>query len=205
MSMIQLTQSIHIMPAGFSRFSKQSMQPALPGLETGEASMPIVTNNQIAEVLTGIAALLESQYSNPYRIQAYRNAARGVLELQEEAADIIARRELLPVPSLGKRLQNRIAELVNTGTMTFYQDLSLQLLPPGARALMAIEYVGPHIAIRLHEELGIDTPEKLWWAAHRQRIRALPGFGPRSEERLKRAAAQLINSRKETKQLDGVA
>ena len=205
MSMIQLTQSIHIMPAGFSRFSKQAMQPVLPGLETEEASKPIVTNSQIAEVLSGIAALLESQNSNPYRIQAYRNGAHGVLELPEEAADILARRELLPVPGLGKRLQNRIAELVNTGTMTFYQDLSLQLLPPGARALMAIEYVGPHIAIRLHEELGIDTPEKLWWAAHRQRIRALPGFGPRSEERLKRAAAQLINRRKETKQLDGVA
>ena len=205
MSMIQLTQSIHIMPAGFSRFSKQAMQPALPGLETEEDSKPIVTNNQIAEVLSGIAALLESQNSNPYRIQAYRNAARGVLELPEEAADILARRELLPVPGLGKRLQNRIAELVNTGSMTFYQDLSLQLLPQGARALMAIEYIGPHIAIRLHEELGIDTPEKLWWAAHRQRIRALPGFGPRSEERLKRAAAQLINQRKEARQLDGVA
>jgi DNA polymerase (family 10) len=204
--MIQLTQSIHIMPAGFSRYSKQAMQPALPGLEAEEEeSKPIVTNSQIAEVLNGIAALLESQYSNPYRIQAYRNAAYGVLELPEEAADIVARRELLPVPGLGKRLQNRIAELVTTGTMTFYQDLSLQLLPPGARALLAIEYVGPHIAIRLYEELGIDSPEKLWWAAHRQRIRALPGFGPRSEERLKRAAAQLINSRKETKQLDGVA
>ena len=206
MSMIQLTQSIHIMPAGFSRFSKQAMQPALPGLEAGEEeSKPIVTNSQIAEVLNGIAALLESQNSNPYRIQAYRNAARGVLELPEEAADIIARRELLPVPGLGKRLQNRIAELVNTGTMTFYQDLSLQLLPPGARTLLAIEYVGPHIAIRLHVELGFDSPDKLWWAALRQRIRALPGFGPRSEERLKRAAAQLINRSKETKQLDGVA
>ena len=206
MSMIQLTQSIHIMPAGFSRYSKQAMQPALPGLEAEEEeSKAIVTNNQVAEVLNGIAALLESQNSNPYRIQAYRNAAHGVVELPEEAADIIARRELLPVPGLGKRLQNRIAELVNTGTMTFYQDLSFQLLPPGARALLAIEYVGPHIAIRLYEELGIDSPEKLWWAAHRQRIRALPGFGPRSEERLKRAAAQLINSRKETKQLDGVA
>jgi len=181
------------------------MQPALPGLETEGTSRPIVTNSQIAEVLSGIAGLLEFQNSNPYRIQAYRNAARGVLELEEPAADIVARRELLPVPGLGKRLQNRIAELVNTGTMTFYQDLSLQLLPPGARALMAIEFVGPHIAIRLHEELGIDTPEKLWWAAHRQRIRALPGFGARSEARLKGAAARLIERRKEVKQLDGVA
>src|SRR5229473_3112393 len=202
MSIIQLTQTIHIAPA---RQSKQPKQPMLPGMEPEQSAPQIVTNRQIAEVLSGIAGLLEFQNSNPYRIQAYRNAARGVLELKEPAADIIARRGLLPVPGLGKRLQHRIAELVNTGTMTFYQDLSLQLLPPGARALMAIEFVGPHIAIRLHEELGIDTPEKLWWAAHRQRVRALPGFGARSEARLKGAAARLIQRRKEVKQLDGVA
>jgi DNA polymerase/3'-5' exonuclease PolX len=205
MSMIQLTQSVHIIPAGFMRLGKSAMQPTLPGLETGEASAPIVTNSQIAEVLSGIAGLLEFQNSNPYRIQAYRNAARGVLELEEPAAAYIARKQLLPVPGLGKRLQNRIMELVNTGTMTFYQDLSLQLLPAGARALMAVEFVGPHIAIRLYEELGIDTPEKLWWAAHRQRIRALPGFGARSEARLKGSAARLIDRRKEVKPLDGVA
>src|SRR5579863_2496452 len=102
MSMIQLTQSIHIIPSGFMRSRKQAMQPALPGLETGETSKPIVTNSQIAEVLSGIAALLESQYSNPYRIQAYRNAARGVLELEEPAAAFVERKQLLPVPGLGK-------------------------------------------------------------------------------------------------------
>ncbi|HVB74721.1 MAG TPA: helix-hairpin-helix domain-containing protein [Ktedonobacteraceae bacterium] len=204
MSVIQLTQTIQIMPSALSRLGKQPVQPMLPGLETEEGSKPVVTNGQIAEVLLGIANLLEFQNSNPYRIQAYRNAARGVLDLQESAAAIVARGQLLPVPGLGKRLRNRIAELVNTGSMTFYNDLSLQLLPPGARALTAIEHVGPHIAIRLYEELGIDTPEKLWWAAHRQRIRALAGFGARSEARLKEAAAQFVG-RKDVAQLDGVA
>ncbi|HLX55556.1 MAG TPA: helix-hairpin-helix domain-containing protein [Ktedonobacteraceae bacterium] len=180
------------------------MQPELPGLETEESDRPVVTNRQIAEVLSSIAGLLEFQNGNPYRIQAYRNAAHGVLDLQEPAAAIIERKQSLPVPGLGRRLQNRIAELVHTGTMTFYHDLSVQLLPPGAKALLAIEYVGPHIAIRLYEELGIDTPEKLWWAAHRQRIRALPGFGARSEARLREAAARLI-AHKEKVQLDGVA
>jgi DNA polymerase (family 10) len=99
----------------------------------------------------------------------------------------------------------RIAELVQTGTMTFYNDLCLQSLPIGARSLMAVEHVGPHTAIRLHEELGIDTTEKLWWAAHQQRIRKLPGFGPRSEARLKEAAAQVIGRNKEAHALGGVA
>src|SRR6266478_1678511 len=205
MSIMQLTQTIHILPPAPMKRGKQPRQAALPGMEPEEGTRPVVTNRQIAEVLSSIASLLEFQNSNPYRIQAYRNAARGVLELTEPVAAIIARGEKLPVPGLGRRLQIRIAELVTTGTMTFYNDLFMQSLSPAVRSLMAIEHVGPHIATRLHEELGIDTPEKLLWAAHQQRIRKLPGFGVRSEARLEEAAAQVIGRNKEAHALGGVA
>ena len=204
MSIMQLTQTIQILPQAYINAGKYPSQPALPGLEPEEATPPIVTNRQIAEALSSIAALLESQNANPYRIQAYRNAARGVLELHEPAAEIIRRGEILPVPGLGRRLHFRIAELIYTGTMTFYNDLFMQSLPPAVRRLMAVEHVGPRSAIRLYEELGIDTPEKLLWAAHQQRIRKLPGFGVRSEARLEEAAARLVG-KKQTTQLGGVA
>lgn len=204
MSIMQLTQTIHILPPGHNKPGKNPSQPTLPGLESEQTTPPVVTNRQIAEALSSIADLLEFQNSNLYRIQAYRNAARGVLELKEPAAAIIARGEKLPVPGLGRRLQFRIAELVHTGTMTFYNDLCLQSLPPAVRRLMAVEYVGPHTAVRLYEELGIDTPEKLWWAAHQQRIRKLHGFGPRSETRLKATAAKLLG-KTQPAQLGGVA
>jgi DNA polymerase (family 10) len=151
-----------------------------------------VTNHQIAEALSSVANLLESQNNNPYRIQAYRNAARGVLDLQEAVADIIARGEMLRLPGLGERLRARIVELVRFGTMTIQNGPCIQTLPAGVRTLMTIEHVGPYTAIRLHEELGIDSPEKLWLAAHQQRIRCLPGFGVRSEARLKKAAEKLF-------------
>ena len=205
MSIMQLTQTIHILPPTFYQSSKSpAQQPTLPGLEPEQTIPPVVTNRQIAEVLSSIANLLEFQNSNPYRIQAYRNAARGVLELPEPVAAILARGEKLPVPGLGRRLQLRIAELVSTGTMTFYNDLFMQSLPPPVRSLMAVEHVGPHIATRLYEELGIDSPEKLWWAAQQQRIRKLPGFGARSEARLKEAAAQVSGKQQNTR-LGGVA
>jgi len=175
-------------------------------MEPENSAPQIVTNRQIAEVLSSIANLLEFQNSNPYRIQAYRNAARGVLDLPEPAAAFIDRGELLPVPGLGRRLQARIAELVQTGTMTFYNDLCLQALPTEARRLMGIEHVGPHTAIRLYEELGVDTPEKLWWEAQQQHIRKLPGFGMRSEARLKDAAARVLDlHKKQQTDLQGVA
>lgn len=192
MDIMQLTQTIHLLPPAASRSARSKIQPMLPGLEE-EAVKPLeVTNRQIAEVLSNIATILEVQNGNPYRVQAYRNAARGVLALEEPAAAILARGEPLPIPGLGQRLRGRIAELVETGTMTFYSDLCLQSLPRGVRSLMAVHFVGAHTAIRLYEELEIDSPEKLWNAARMHRIRHLPGFGPRSEARLREAVERFL-------------
>jgi DNA polymerase/3'-5' exonuclease PolX len=211
MPIMQLTQTIQLVPPAAaiartraSKAEKKGLQPALPGLEIEPVERPPVTNRQIAEVLSNIAEILEFQNSNPYRIQAYRNAARGVLDLSEPAAAILERGDALPVPGLGQRLRRRIAELVETGTMTFYSDLFLQSLPRGVRALLAIHFVGIQTAIRLYEELAIDTPEKLWLAASQQRIRHLPGFGPRSEKRLQEAAEQFLR-RKPDVPLNGAA
>ncbi|HLG63876.1 MAG TPA: helix-hairpin-helix domain-containing protein [Ktedonosporobacter sp.] len=206
MSIMQLTQTIQILPTRQSRGSKRPTQPALPGMELEPEVRPKVTNRQIAEVLSGIADLIEAQNGNPYRIQAYRNAARGVLDLPEPAADILTRGETLPIPGLGERLRMRIAELVQLGTMTFQNGLCMQTLPAGVRTLMSIEHIGPYTAIRLHEELGIDSPKKLWWAAQQQQIRKLPGFGVRSEARLKAAAEKLLKKDKDKEQpLGGAA
>lgn len=204
---MQLTQTIHLVPpmAFKPRKSAQAAtQPVLPGLEVEPAEKPVVTNRQIAEVFSNIADILEFQNGNLYRIQAYRHAARGILELEEPASAILARGEELPVPGLGQRLRRRIAELVETGAMTFYSDLYLRALPRGVRSMMAIPFVGIHTAVRLYEELGIDTPEKLQHAAHQQRIRHLPGFGPRSEARLLEAVEQFLKQ-KPGAPLDGAA
>ncbi|MGB8347736.1 MAG: helix-hairpin-helix domain-containing protein [Ktedonobacteraceae bacterium] len=192
MNIMQLTQTIHLLPSTSFGYKRATDQLLLPGIEAEEAPRQQITNRQIAEALSAVADLLDRQNSNPYRVQAYRNAARGVLDLAEPAAQIVERGERLPVAGLGARLQIRIAALVRTGDLTFYDDLHIQALPVGVRKLMAVEFVGPRTAIRLYDELNIDTPEKLWWAAHQQRIRQLPGFGTRSEARLKEAASRLL-------------
>lgn len=203
MSIMQLTQTIHIVPSAQSRPARRPLQPVLPGLEPEQPAAQ-VSNRDIAEVLANIATLLESQRGNPYRVQAYRNAARGVLELPEQAADILERGEELPIPGLGYRLRARIKELVNGGSMTFHDGICLETLPRDVRLLMQVEHVGPITAIRLHEELGIDTLDKMRWAAQNQRIRKLPGFGPRSEARIKEAVEHLLQ-RRQSEPLHGAA
>jgi hypothetical protein len=198
MNIFRLTQTIEVLPPASLRRAQARQQPALPGLEAAEASRPAAemrTNRQIAEALAGVAELLELQHGNPYRVQAYRNAARGILALREPLVSILARGEELPIAGLGRRMRAHIIELIRRGTLTFYNDLCLQTLPAGARALLAVEHVGPRTAIRLYEELGIDSPQKLWQAARQQQIRQLPGFGPRSEARLQAAAARALERR----------
>jgi DNA polymerase (family 10) len=204
---MQLTQTIHLVPPLAFKPRKgatSATQPMLPGLETAPVERPAVTNRQIAEVFSNIADILEFQNGNPYRIQAYRHAARGILDLDEAASAILARGAELPVPGLGQRLRRRVAELIETGTMTFSNNLYLQALPQGVRLMMTIPLVGVHTAVRLYEELGIDTPEKLQHAARQQSIRHLPGFGPRSEARLLRAVERFLQQ-KPGAPLDGAA
>ncbi|GHO50051.1 helix-hairpin-helix domain-containing protein [Ktedonospora formicarum] len=203
-SIFQLTQTIQIMPSLPRRTGKRSTQQMLPGLEPEAEAQPQITNRQIAEVLSSIADMLEAQASNPYRIQAYRNAARGVLNLKEPVKNFLERGESLPIAGLGDRLRSRIRELAQNGSMTFQNGLCLPALPTGVRALMSVEHVGPYTAIRLYEELEIDSAEKLFRAAQQQRIRPLSGFGIRSEERLKEAARRILD--KQTSQpLGGAA
>jgi DNA polymerase (family 10) len=153
-----------------------------------------VTNQQVAEVLFNIATLLEMQQANPYRIQAYRNGARGMLTLPEPAVDIIRRGEELRFDGLGVRLRRKITELLTTGHMTFYDDLCEESLPDDARELMQVEHIGPRTALRLIGPMNIHSVEQLWDEAHTHRLQKHYGFGEKSERRLERAAAAVLHN-----------
>jgi DNA polymerase/3'-5' exonuclease PolX len=182
--MLQLTQAVEII----------SEQEAVPR----SALLTRITNQQIAEVLFNIATLLEMQQGNPYRIAAYRNAARGLMALQEPAANIIRRGARLELPGLGERLRRKITELVTTGRMTFYNDLCEELLPEDVRNLMAVPHVGPRTALRLKGQLDIHSIAELYKAASAHKIRECAGFGPRSEQRLEEGARVVLQAQQTT-------
>lgn len=171
----------------------QSVQVVAQPVSAAVASSPApVTNAEVANILFNIATLLEMQQGNPYRIQAYRNAARGVMAFGSSIADVIATGGRLSWPGLGDRLRRKITELVTTGRMTFYDELCESSLPTDARDLMAVRYVGPKTALRLVEVLDIHSIPQLLEAAQAHRVRDYFGFGARSEQRLGEGALALL-------------
>ena len=149
-----------------------------------------MTNREIALTLFNIATMLDLADGNPYRIRAYRRAARSLLRLPHELGDL-SDGQTLPIEGLGKRLRAKIGELASQGRMAFYDELIAEQ-PPAIQALMRVPGVGPKTAFRLFYELHLTSPADLLAAARGGRIKELWGFGERRERALEQAAAEVI-------------
>jgi DNA polymerase (family 10) len=156
--------------------------------------MSTITNKDAADILFNVATILELAEDNPYRVRAYRRAARLLLANPEEArvklVDGKAGKEF-DLPGLGLRLRRKLGELLSTGRMRFYVELCADL-PDDVARLMQIPSVGPKTALRLHEELGLTTPAEVYAAAQSGKIRTLYGFGPKREQQLLHGAEAVV-------------
>lgn len=154
----------------------------------------VQTNREAADVLFNVATILELAQDNPYRIRAYRRAARLLLRSPEDANVKLTPKHELDLPGLGVRLRRKLGELLSTGRMGFYVELCA-VMPAEVQQLMQIPTVGPKTALRLHEELGLRNASDVVDAASTGRIRALYGFGERREEQLLEGALEVLAGR----------
>jgi DNA polymerase (family 10) len=156
-----------------------------------------VHNADIARIFEEMADLLEISDANPFRVRAYRNAARLVGDLQLDIAATLAKGGKLPkLPGIGHDLDARIHEIVATGHCTALDRLR-QTLPPAITELLHVHGIGPKRVKTLYHELDVQTLPQLYKAAREARIRALPGFGEKTESNILQAVeAHLGESRR---------
>ncbi len=155
--------------------------------------MPI-HNADIAAAFGEIADLLEIQGANPFRIRAYRNAARSVGEFGRDFSTLIAAGEDIPhLPGIGADLAAKIREIATTGKCALQTRLEHEL-PPAITELLKIPGLGPKRVSALWHELDIQTPEQLYRAARDGRIRQVPGFGEKTEVKIQQAVEAHLNT-----------
>lgn len=155
--------------------------------------MPI-HNEDIAQVFDQIADLLEIQGANAFRVRAYRNGARELRGLGQEAASLLAAgTDLTDLPGIGMALAAKIAEVVHTGSCQALKKLEREL-PADLPELLRLPGLGPKRVHALHYDLDIHTPEQLYRAAKDGRLRDLPGFGPKTEAALRAALETHLTS-----------
>ncbi len=140
-----------------------------------------VHNADIGAIFDEIADLLEIRGENPFRVRAYRNAARSVAELGRDLKTLIDEGQELPkLPGIGTDLAGKIREICESGTCKLLEQLHRQM-PPAITELLKIPGLGPKRVKLLHDRLRIKTAEELKRAARAGRIREIAGFGTKTE------------------------
>jgi DNA polymerase (family X) len=151
------------------------------------ARAPIPTHNpEIAESLDELADLLEIEAANPFRVRAYRNAARVVRSLGKDVSEVLAPEHAPKLPGIGADLADKIRTLAATGHLPLLDQLRKKT-PHIAQELLKLPNLGPKRVRTLCDELGVRTLEQLHRAVLDGRVRELPGFGAGIEKKLAEA------------------
>jgi DNA polymerase (family 10) len=153
-----------------------------------------MNNKQVSKVLDDIQILLELKGENPFKARAYANAARAIETWPEPVARLAAEGRLGEIPGLGASLVERITELVTTGRMAYHEELAASI-PPGLPEMLAIAGLGPRKVRAIYDQLGVATVGELEYACRENRLAALDGFGPKTQERVLQGIDLLKRSR----------
>jgi len=142
-------------------------------------------NADVARIFDEIADLLEILDENPFRVRAYRNAARTVRVLGEPLASLAGEdgAALAKLPGIGKDLAGKILEILKTGDLELRRELTKKI-PATLLEMMRVQGVGPKRARQFYQELGIRTLQELEDAARSGRLLKLRGMGPTLQGRI---------------------
>ncbi len=142
-------------------------------------------NPEVAKLLRMMAIYLEMKGVS-FKPQAYEKAAYSIEALDEDIEDFVKKKGkegLKNLPGVGESIAEKIIEYLKTGKIKELEELKKEV-PVDVETLTSIEGVGPKIVYKLYKALGIKTIEDLEKACLEHKIRRLPGFGEKSEEKI---------------------
>ena len=142
-----------------------------------------MSKEAIAHTLEGIAQLLDLKGENPFKIRAYQAAARAVETYAGDLEAAAANGELGQIEGIGKSVAEKIAELVQTGHLAYFDELKAGF-PPTIFDLFTINGLGAKKIKVLHDKLRVGSLPELEAACRDGRVAALPGFGEKTAANL---------------------
>ncbi len=143
-----------------------------------------VQNAEVAAMFDQAAELLEIEGENPFRVRAYRRAARVVEGLPKSIPTLLAAGgDLSELPGIGRDLAGKIADIVQTGHFKLLDALKKKL-PGELGEIAALPGLGPKRVKLLHDKLKVSTFQDLRRVVKAGRLHGIHGFGPIIEQKL---------------------
>ncbi len=135
-----------------------------------------MNNREIVDMFEQVADMLAIRGDQIHRILAYRRAAESVANLGRDINQVYAEGTLTDIPGIGKTLAAKIEEMLTTGRLAFYEQLSTEV-PPSLLELLRVEGLGPKRVKQIYDTLGITTLDDLKAAARDGKLRAAATYG----------------------------
>ena len=143
-----------------------------------------VQNAEIATMFDQAADLLEIKGDNPFRVRAYRRAARTIEGLPQSVGSMLAKEaDLSELPGIGKDLAGKIAGIVESGHFDLLDQLKKKL-PGDLGAMAGLPGLGPKRIKLLYDKAKVRTLDDLRRAIKVGKLHGLHGFGPVIEKKL---------------------
>src|SRR4051812_16451255 len=151
-------------------------------------------NTAIADRLEAFAALLELADANPYTARAYHRAAETIRAAPVPVEQLARAGRARELPGIGRGIEGRLRELVETGDIAELAELERELAP-GLVGLGRYLGLTARRSIEIAQALGVRTPAELRAAAAEGRLRDVPGVGPALEEQIRTALGREVELR----------
>ena len=136
----------------------------------------------MAAIFYEIADLLELQ-GVAFKPIAYRKAASSIEQLENPITKVAEEGRLQEIPGVGESIVKKIDEILKTGKLKYLETLRGEV-PSGLKELVAVPEVGPKTAMILYKQLGVTNIEQLKEALAGHKLKALKGFGEKTEDRI---------------------
>lgn len=129
-------------------------------------------------------------FSGLFRVAAYRKAAATLRGLKRPVQEIVpaeGHQGLIQLEGIGRSIAHSIEQLLRTGRMPLLQRLRGESAP--IRVFATVADIGPKLADRIHEALGIESLSELQAAALDCRLARVPGFGGKRVQAVRESLA----------------
>jgi len=141
-------------------------------------------NKQISRHLRFLSQLMELHEENPFKIKSIANAAFKVDKLPFSLAGKTVA-ELDKIDGIGKSIAEKIAELLETGTLKETESY-LKNTPAGIIEMLGTKGIGPKKIVVIWHELHIDSVGELYYACNENRLIEAKGFGLKTQEQIRK-------------------
>ncbi len=146
-------------------------------------------NRDVARILRETAQLLEIDGAIIGRYRSYERAAELIDGLPESVASLASDPEkLTALPGIGDRMAEHIQEILKTGDYALRTKL-LKKYPHTILDLLKLQSLGPKKVAVLWKTFKAGTVEQVEKLAREGKLRALDGFGEKSEQNILKAVA----------------